>query len=220
MDLVYRTGRLFGRFAFFCTMRSHVLNRDHANRAGPYVLALTHLSHLEPLCAGILMRRRIDWMTRKEFFKYRPIAWVLRRMNAFLVNRQGIPVSAIRTAIERLRRGRVVGICPEGGVCTGAASALRGAAIKRGFASVAIRAGVPVVPCAMVGTDKLNRIGPWMPAKRARIWVAFGEPIHPPTGVKSTRATRAELTRRLSAAYVELYAKIREQYGIADSDVG
>jgi 1-acyl-sn-glycerol-3-phosphate acyltransferase len=219
MDLLYRISRLAGRFTFLCTMRAHVLNAQRAERDGGYVLALTHLSHLEPMCASILSQRRIDWMTRKEFFKYKLIAAYLRACNAFRVDRQGIPVSAIRVAIDRARRGRAVGICPEGGVTQGARAAFRGGAIKKGCCTVALRAGVPIVPCVMLGTDKLNRIGPWLPFKHAQIWVAYGEPIYPPAGSKSTRASREALSALLVASYISLYAELREHYGISDTTV-
>jgi 1-acyl-sn-glycerol-3-phosphate acyltransferase len=211
MNWTYRVGRAFGRFVFFCTMRTHVTDPHFAERDGGYVLALTHLSHLEPLAAGIIGRRPIDWMTRKEFYKYRVFRWCLNGMNAFRVDRQGIPVSAVRTAIERVRQGRVVGICPEGGVKTGLESAFRGGAIKRGCCSVAIRSQSPIVPCLM--------LGPWLPYKRATIWVAYGEPIHVPPDTRSTRATRRELSARLTAAYQQLYAQLREKHGISDASV-
>ncbi len=219
MDLLYRISRLAGRFAFLCTMRAHVINAREAERKGGYVLAVTHLSHLEPMCASVLCQRRIDWMTRKEFFKYPPIAAYLRACNAFLVNRQGIPVSSIRTAIQRARQGRAVGICPEGGVTQGPAATIRGGRIKRGCCSVALRSGVPIIPCVMLGTDKLNRVGPWLPFKRAEIWVAYGPPIYPPAGLKSTRASRDALAATLVAAFGQLYAELRERYGISDSTV-
>src|SRR5688572_14149333 len=138
IPLVYRISRGFGKFTFFCTMNTHVLHPQRVERQGAFILAVTHLSHLEPLCASILVRRKIDWMTRKEFYKYRISEWYLRSIDAFKVNRQGIPVSAIRTAIERLRMGRLVGICPEGGVVHGPEAAVRGGSIKRGVCSVAI----------------------------------------------------------------------------------
>jgi len=219
MDLFYRMGRLGGQFVFLCTMRSHLLNAQAAERQGGYVLALTHLSHIEPMAASILMRRPVDWMTRKEFYKSRVVGWLLKACNEFKVNRQGIPVSAVRTAIERGRRGRVVGVCPEGGVAQGAASAMRGGPIRKGCCSVAIRAGVPILPCAMLGTNELNRVGPWLPFKRAKIWVAFGEPIYPAVGAASTRRSRADLAAKVSAAFEELYARLRLEYGIADSAV-
>jgi 1-acyl-sn-glycerol-3-phosphate acyltransferase len=219
MDLLYRIGRLAGRFVFLCTMRAQVVNARQAEREGGYILALTHLSHLEPMCASVLGRRPIDWMTRKEFFKYRAVGVLLRGCGAFTVDRQGIPVSSIRVAIERARRGRVVGICPEGGVTHGAQAAIRGGAIRKGCCSVALRTGVPIVPCVMLGTDKLNCIRPWLPFKRAQIWVAYGEPIYPPAGVKSTRASREALSRTLVAAFGGLYAQLRERFEICDSTV-
>jgi len=219
MDLVYRAGKVAGQIVFFLTMRKKVLNAHAAPRAGGYVLALTHLSHLEPFCASLISRRAIDWMTRKEFFKYHMVEWFLHRLNAFRVNRQGIPVSAIRTAIERARKNRVVGICPEGGVRQGRSAAFRGGPIKRGCCTVALRANVPIVPCLMLGTDKLNAVKPWLPFKRGRIWVAYGQPIHPPAGMRSTRASRAELSRKIQSAYCQLYSELQQHYGIRDCDV-
>jgi 1-acyl-sn-glycerol-3-phosphate acyltransferase len=219
MDLLYRISRAGGRFTFFCTMRAHVLNAPRAEREGAYVLALTHLSHLEPMCASILSQRRIHWMTRKEFFKYRLVAAYLRACNAFEVDRQGIPVSAVREAIARARQGHAVGICPEGGVTQGARAAFRGGTIKKGCCTVALRAGIPIIPCVMLGTDKLNRVGPWLPFKRAQIWVAYGEPIYSPAGAKSTRASRQALSDILVSSFMSLYAELRQHYEICDSSV-
>jgi 1-acyl-sn-glycerol-3-phosphate acyltransferase len=154
-------------------------------------------------------------MARKEFYKYRISAWYLNAIDAFKVNRQGIPVSSIRTAVERLRLGRLVGICPEGGVVHGPSAAIRGGCIKRGVCSVAIRAGAPIVPCVMLGTHALNRVGPWLPFKHATIWVAYGEAIYPDAR-KSTRATRHALCDRIVDAYQSLYAELRRTYNISD----
>jgi 1-acyl-sn-glycerol-3-phosphate acyltransferase len=217
MGVFYRVSRVLGRFAFFCTMRTHILGEERAAVTGGYILALTHLSHLEPMAACILSRRPIDWMTRKEFFKYRPVAWYLNMCNAFRVNRQGIPVAAIRAAIVRARSGRVVGICPEGGVAHGAQAAVRGGAIKRGCCSVSLRSGAPIVPCVMLGTHELNRVGPWLPFKRAEIWVAYGEAIYPPAGLRSTRAIRHAMSQRLAQAYRSLYHQLCTTYGLSDA---
>ena len=216
--LLYNAARLFGWCVFGCTMRLHLIRPEVPERDGGYVLALTHLGNLDPFCLSVLVRRPIRWMARREFFRFRSTAWLLRRVGAFSVNRQGIPVSAIRQAIAIARQGEVVGICPEGGRTTGSDAAVRGGQIKRGVCSVAIRSGVPVVPCVMLGTPELNRIGPWLPAKRARLWVAYGEPLAPPSG-KSTRATRDVLRDQISAAYVRLYDELRDRFGVEDAAV-
>jgi 1-acyl-sn-glycerol-3-phosphate acyltransferase len=219
MRLAYWLSLQLGRFTWVCTMRAHVIRPEAANRAGGYILACTHLSHLEPFLAGILSRRPIDWMARIEFFRLRPIAWYLRSIGAFHVNRQGVPVSAIRTAIARATHGRVVGICPEGGVAVGVDSVCRGGAIKKGVCLVAHRAGVPVLPCVILGAYDLNRVGPWLPFKRARIWVAYGEPIFSDMTEPDRRVVRKQIADELQRQYIELYAELRETYNIGDRDV-
>ena len=216
--IVYHASRAAGKFIFLCTMRLYLLRPEHADRDGGYILALTHLGNLDPFCSCVLLKRPIRWMTRKEFFVFRPISWLLHRCGCFSVNRQGIPVSAVRKAIAIARQGEVVGICPEGGRAMGKLSAFRGGKIKQGVCSVAIRAQTPVVPCVMLGTPALNRVKPWLPFKHARLWVAYGDPLTPPTG-KSTRAKREVLRNQLSAAYVKLYADLREQFGLQDAAV-
>jgi 1-acyl-sn-glycerol-3-phosphate acyltransferase len=213
---LYVGTRAFGKFVFAVAMNVHTLHAEIPNRRGAFILALTHLSHAEPFTAAILMRRQIDWMTRKEFFKYRIFAWLLKAVGCFKVNRQGIPVSALRIAIARLGEGRVVGICPEGGVAHGKNAAIRGGAIKRGVCSAAIRAGAPIVPCVILGTHELNNIRPWLPIKSGQLYVAYGDPIYPPAGVRSTRASRQALGEQISRSYQDLYAELRAAYNLDD----
>jgi len=208
-----------GRFIFGCTMRLHLIRPDvPEQQQGGYVLALTHIGNLDPFCSSVLVKRPIRWMARREFFRFRPIAWLLHRAGAFSVNRHGVPVSSIRRAIDIARQGHVVGICPEGGRKLGPEAAVRGGIIKKGVCSVAIRSGVPVVPCVMLGTPQLNQITPWLPAKRGKLWVAYGEPVTPPAG-KSTRATREALRTQLSTAYVRLYEELRSHFSLDDATV-
>jgi 1-acyl-sn-glycerol-3-phosphate acyltransferase len=217
--IAYRLSWMAGKVIEFRAIRVRVIRPEIPNRAGGYLLACTHLSHLEPMLFSLLTRRSVDWMTRIEFFRHRPVARYLYAVGAFAVRRQGVPVSAIRTAIARAKQGRVVGICPEGGVATGEKSVCRGGAIKRGVCLVAARANVPIIPCVMLGTHDLNRAGPWMPYRpRVPVWAAFGRPIWPETSTGDRRAARAELARKLEAEYVKLYQELLQQYGLDDAD--
>ena len=215
----YRLNWLMGRFIWFCTIRAEIIRPELGQRSGAYLIACTHLSHLEPFLMSLAVRRKLDWMTRVEFFAHPACAALLRWVDAFAVRRFGVPVSAIRTSIARLRLGRVIGICPEGGVAVGELSAFRGGPIKRGACLLAVRAGVPIVPVVMLGPEKLNCVGPWLPAKRARLWMAFGEPIYPPADAPDRKAARRQMAEQLQAAYQSLYAELRERYGIRDEDV-
>jgi hypothetical protein len=70
----------------------------------------------------------------------------------------------------------------------------------------------------MLGTPDMNKVKPWLPFKRQRLWVAYGEPLTPPAG-KSRRATREQLREQISAAYVRLYEELRMQFGLEDAAV-
>ncbi len=216
---LYRLTRGIGGFICYCTLNTHVLNPEAVERPGPFILALTHLSHLEPFLMGAVMDRKIDWMTRKEFYRHKLFAWYLNHVDAFMVDRQGVPVSAIRTGIARLREGNVVGICPEGGVTVGGNSVIRGGTIKRGVCSRALRTGAPIVPCVMLNTHTLNCVGPWLPYRRGTVYVGYGHLIHPPTGLRSTRANRFALAEQVRRGFVDLYGKMREAFAVGDESI-
>lgn len=215
----YTVGKFFGRWIYALSIKGEVLRREVPDRRGGYVLAVTHLSHLEPFVVTSVVPRKIDWMARIEFYRWRPFAWVLHAMDAFPVNRFGVPVSAIRTAIARARAGRVIGIFPEGGVATGKESACRGGPIKQGACLVALRAGVPIVPCVVLGTHMLNEFEPWLPFGRAKLWIAFGEPIEPVRDTLNRKAARRAMSRELGDAFCSLYQEMLRRYNIADRQI-
>lgn len=217
MGWLYRAGRGVFRFGHMVAVRNHVANRAALDRAGGFVLAVTHLSHVECAIISLHLRRPIHWVTRREFYTSRLAAWALRRLEAIPVNRFGVPVSTIRQSVRLVREGGVVGIFPEGGVVRGEESALRGGPIKRGCCSIAIHAGAPIVPCVVLGTDKLNGVVPWLPLKRSRVWMAYGDPIAPPA--RSTRATRAAMAEEVRQAFVRLYAELCEKHQLCNGVV-
>jgi 1-acyl-sn-glycerol-3-phosphate acyltransferase len=216
--LFYRLGWLFGRWTSFCCLNVHVIRPEAMDRAGGYLVACSHLSHLEPWVVGVLYKRHVDWVTRVEFYN-RLTAWWFARIGAFPVNRFGVAVSTIRTAVARVRAGRIVGIFPEGGVCTGRESACRGGQIKRGVCLVSQRSGAPILPCVVVGTHALNEISPWLPLRRGKLWVAFGEPVFPRADIEDKKAARAAMADELQRQFVALYNELLDYYGLDDASV-
>ena len=212
---VYRAAWLFGQAAKLGALRVHTVNRDVLRATpGGYQLACTHLSHLEPFLLGMIARRPIDWMTRIEFYGHPVSTWFLMRFAAIPVRRQGVSANAIRTAIGRVTDGRVVGICPEGGVATGPDSACRGGRLKRGVGLIAVRSGRPVVPCVILGSHALLRVAPWLPFRRGRLWVAFGEPIHPPADAPSRRAAREAVAVELERSFQALFRDLVDRHDL------
>ena len=211
--------RYFWRYVKRQCLREVLLHPERAKRQGGYVLAPTHVSHIEPILLTCLLDRPITWMARVEFFRIPVLASMLRWADSFSVNRHGVPVRAIRTAIARARNGEVVGIFPEGGCRKGKDLAIRGGRIKQGACAVALRSGVPIVPVVVLGTHALNEIDPWIPGQQGRVWVAFGDAIMPPpfpTSRRDRRAVRRQLAEQLERAYICTYHELLAHASLRD----
>src|SRR5262249_37128116 len=126
-SLAYAAGRLFVRILFACVARVHVLRRENGDRVGGFLLAANHISHFDPFLISLVVRRKIDWMTMAEFFRPRVLGFLLHAIDAFPAERDRADRKTIRTAISRLKDGRVVGLFPEGGIRDGLRSVLEGA---------------------------------------------------------------------------------------------
>jgi len=182
--------------------------RDPAAR----LLAVTHLSHLEAPLVSTAVEQPIHWLTRREFYRSRIAAAFFRSHLTIPVDRFRPSPSTFRLAIATIQRGDTVGILPEGGVATGAASCLIGGPIKGGAALIALRTGVPIVPVAVYGADQLNNVPAWIPFGRKRpMVIAAGPPIAPPADAPARgerRATRVALTRKLAEAFADVHERV------------
>jgi len=145
---------------------------------GAAVLVANHISHFDPLFLAIAFHRTIDWMTTEEFYENRLAAVWLRAVNTFPVDRSRPDRRVLRLGMERLRAKRVVGVFPEGGIRAGATSLLGGAPPKRGATALARLASVPIIPCIVLGTDRLYAKSSWWPGPpRISIWATIGAPF-------------------------------------------
>lgn len=205
-----------GVFGF--TMRVRGTGLQTVGEHGGLLIAVSHVSHLDPIVVSAVLRRRISWVSRIEFHQQWFMRNILYHAGAFQVDRKGSALPTIREGLRRLKRGEAVGIFPEGELMGGTNSVLRGAGIKHGVCLLAARSGRPVLPVIVLGTDQLSRLGPWMPAKRGRLWVHVGQPIHAKTDGHN-RQGRAEFAARLGAEYVRLYAEMRVKFNLPESIV-
>lgn len=219
--LGYRIGTAAGWFIFVQTVRLRVLRPEMADRPGPLLIACTHLSHTDPFLLSIVTRKRpIDWMARVEFWNWRVGGWLMEWFDAIPVHRFGVAARGIRMALARLAQNRVVGICPEGGVAQGTRSVMRGGSMKKGVCLLSHRTGAPILPVVMLGTDKLNRVPPWIPPRRARLWIGYGPRlIYPPTHLTDRRQVRDWIAAELSKEYQSIFAEMKEKFGLSEADV-
>lgn len=154
---------------------------------GPAILAINHVSMLDPILVAAALPRPVHFMAKEELFRYPLLGWLLRWLHAFPVRRGQPDREAIARALSVLKAGGVVGIFPEG------TRSLDGRLlpIQGGTAFLALKSGAAVFPVAIVGTHRAMPKGAWWP-RRACVQIRVGEPLRLPEGTQGP-VRRAEL---------------------------
>ncbi|MEV5349159.1 lysophospholipid acyltransferase family protein [Streptomyces achromogenes] len=147
--------------------------------SGPAIIAGNHLSFSDHFLMPAVLKRRITFLAKAEYFtgpglKGRLTAFFFRGAGQIPVDRSGKEAgqAAIREGLGVLRRGELLGIYPEG-TRSHDGRLYKG---KVGVAVLALTAGVPVVPCAMIGTFEAQPPGRVVPRIRP-VTIRFGEPL-------------------------------------------
>ncbi|HEY0560458.1 MAG: 1-acyl-sn-glycerol-3-phosphate acyltransferase [Mycobacterium sp.] len=194
------------RWPFHVLWHARLVGAGNIPATGGAVLASNHLSMCDSLFLPVLMRRRMTFLAKEEYFTGRGLKG---RAKAAFVRGTGLvplrrddPTSAaatLVTAVERLRGGTLIGIYPEG---TRSRSGVLQPG-KTGVARLALTAGVPVVPIAMVGTDTVLPIGATRP-HLARVTVRIGAPLTFPDADPNDPDDLRSVTDTIMAAIREL----------------
>jgi glycerol-3-phosphate dehydrogenase (NAD(P)+) len=177
---------------FLVYLRMQRIGREHLPKQGPLLLASNHRSFLDPFVIGMLVRRPVYYMAKRELFEKRWQAWILNALGAFPVDRGHGDAAAMDTARAILQRGDCVVVFPEG-------TRVRGGPLRsprRGIGRLALEAGVPVAPVAVFGSEHVRRGWRIRPRK---VRVRVGRPMSFPTGGSSSPALAAGVTERIWA---------------------
>jgi 1-acyl-sn-glycerol-3-phosphate acyltransferase len=162
-------------------------------RGGLLVLS-SHQSHLDPLLLGLATDRRMSSLARSSLYHFKPFGFVITALDAVPIDRDASPVTAMKLVIDRLKRGAAVIVFPEG---TRTATGRLGE-FKAGFAVLAKRAKVPIVPVAIVGAYECWPRSRLLP-RPGRIRMEFGRLISAAeVAAMDDRELTAEVGRRLT----------------------
>ena len=157
--------------------RIHLRGRYNVPKHGPFLIAANHLAWTDIPLVPLFLPGKVVYMAKEEYFTSR-IAWLVRFMGAFPVKRGEGDRQALRAADEQLKKGNVVVLFPEG---TRSKTRMM-AKGHAGLGMIALRSGVPVVPVAIWGSEKiLKQFGP-------SVTISYGKPMtFKPKGAKMTR---------------------------------
>ncbi|MGH9282645.1 MAG: lysophospholipid acyltransferase family protein, partial [Acidimicrobiales bacterium] len=152
---------------------------------GPYVVAPVHRSNIDTVLVAGISRRRLRYMGKDALWRFRPFGWVISALGAFPVKRGSADRAALRTCLEVLGLGEPLVVYPEGGRRSGASVG----DISEGAAYLALRAGVPLVPVGIGGSERAMTKGSPL-LRPVRTAVVIGPPIPLPVGEGPSRAPR------------------------------
>jgi 1-acyl-sn-glycerol-3-phosphate acyltransferase len=139
---------------------------------GGVILASNHRSAIDPILICMSFARTVNWLAKVEVLHSRKVAWFFRWAEVIPVDRGAPDDRWLDAATAKLRKGHIFGVFPEG------TRSPDGRVYKgyTGVARLAERSGAPVVPAAVVGTDRSHTKGRSL-ARPARTQVRFGAPL-------------------------------------------
>lgn len=160
--------------------RPWVKGLDHIPEDGPAILASNHLSFSDSVFLPVIVPRPVRFLTKKDYFVGSgPSGWLTRKFfditGQIPMDRSGGRASqdSLNAGERALHEGALLGIYPEG-TRSPDGRLHRG---KLGVARMALKTRVPVIPVAMIGTDKVQPIGRKVPTPGRRVGVIIGEPM-------------------------------------------
>ncbi|HNP15393.1 MAG: 1-acyl-sn-glycerol-3-phosphate acyltransferase [Cryobacterium sp.] len=206
--------------------RPWVTGEENIPRKGGVILASNHLSFIDSVFLPLVIDRRVTFLAKSDYYTARGIkGWAIKHFlkaaGMIPIDRSGGKASeaSLRTGLGVLHRGEVLGIYPEG-TRSPDGKLYRG---RTGVARMVLEGGVPVVPVAMIDTEKVMPIGKRLPKVR-RIGVVIGEPLDFSRfeGMESDRFILRSITDEImyelshlgDQEYVDVYAStIKEKAG-------
>ena len=180
---------------------------EHLPREGGAVLCMNHIVYLDFAVVGtaaLPTKRYIRFMAKKEIFNHKIAGPLMRGMKHISVDRESGSSSFV-AALRALRAGEIVGIFPEGTT----SRSFEVEDLKSGAVRLSMGAGVPIIPVAIWGTQRVftKKRKPDFKRRKHPIHVAFGEPYFVPKG-SDVEAAEVELKEKM----VKLLHSVQSNY--------
>jgi 1-acyl-sn-glycerol-3-phosphate acyltransferase len=158
--------KLFIRILFGIFYRVEITGRENVPKSGAALLCANHLGEMDMFFIGYRIKRLVRWVAKQELFKNPIMSAFITWLGAVPIKRGAGDVGAIKVIFKLIDEGHVVGMYPEG---TRAKNRIDSESkIKPGAAMIAIKKGIPILPVAMEGKQKIF----------SKIRIVFGKPFY------------------------------------------
>ena len=176
--------RAFARFVFFLLLDIKLEGRENVPEKGPYFIVANHLSWTDIPLVPVYLSSQVIYLAKEELYKGK-MGWLPRFLGAIPVKRGEADRQLLRASDDLLKRGKILIIFPEGHRSDNHQLIQAHA----GMGLIALRAGVPVLPVAVSGSEHALK------KFRPRVTITFGKPIVlKPRGAKITKSDMLKAT--------------------------
>ncbi|MBD8846442.1 MULTISPECIES: lysophospholipid acyltransferase family protein [Priestia] len=183
---------------FLMNGRMKTVNKEKLPQNDPFIVVCTHKSWIDVVCLGIALHPTpIHFMAKKELFDKIFIKKLLKKLNAFPVDRSNPGPSVLKIPLQLLKKKQVVGIFPSG------TRNSEEKALKNGAIHIASRASVPIIPTVYIGPHTIRDL-----LGRKKRFIIFGDAIHVPKMTKDKEAVTEATNEVISKVFEELKGNI------------
>jgi 1-acyl-sn-glycerol-3-phosphate acyltransferase len=188
--------------------RARIVGREHVPRASGYVLAPSHRSMMDIPFIALVTPQRIRFMGKVEAFRIPVLGSIFRALGGFPVARDGTDRKAVRDAMDMLLDGDPLAVFAEGTRQHGPHIQ----PLQPGAAYLAIRAGVPIVPVGIAGSEDILRGHGRRLPRLGRVAIVIGSALDPParTTAAVPRTEVDALTARLAGELQRVFDEAHE----------
>lgn len=192
-----------------------ITGEENLPKSGGYVIAPLHRSHMDFLIVARISRRRLRYLAKAEVWNHHRLGRFIERLGAMPVHRAVADRDSFNRTLAVLEGGEPLMLFPEGTRLDGPIVG----ELHEGAAYLAMRAGVPLIPVGLAGTERVLPKGHVIP-RPARVRIVIGEPVVRPAGSVGNRVPRSmvkavteELTAALQQATTDAIALLGVDHG-------
>ncbi|MDR1290737.1 MAG: 1-acyl-sn-glycerol-3-phosphate acyltransferase, partial [Planctomycetaceae bacterium] len=182
--------------------RARFFGYNNMPTTGGLLVAANHQSYYDPVLVAAGLRRRLNFLAKKQLFVFRPLAWLIDSLDAIPLDIDGIGYEGIKISLKRLRNNEAILIFPEG------ARTWDGEIdeFKKGSLSLAKQTKSAILPTAIDGCYQSWPRTNKLPYPLGKIRVIYGQPLHYDD---FKNLSEQELRELVKLKIKELFQKIR-----------
>lgn len=201
MKIIYYSSWLLFRIISKFVFRIKVSGQQHIPKKSGFILATNHISYYDPIIVGSWINRQIYFLAKKELFKNKFFAWILKGTNSLPVRRGGFDRKALELSINVITNGNGLTFFPEGT----RSKTDNFLDPKPGIGMIAIKAKCPVIPGYIHGSNHLKDCF----FGKQRLSITFGE--HIPSEWLASLPENKESYHKIAQAVMDKIGQLKEK---------